>query len=375
MPEQPIGGLQSSQINVIQQQQVDGDNSANQQINSAALNNRDVQQVANDAESLSLSEKFSNACSACKDSFVAMMKSAGDGISNWCAQALIDISQAGSAFKEAAGAMIDAAINKFSSNNNGLSISDINVQAGVNIVIDQNDQPGADMGPGAAASAAASAAANDPASSPVNVPVDAQVMEMELAQNQIQANIEQMMAQNNDNNDVDIVANGPQLVREGSQEGVPDDIGLGNTAGFIDDVVNNMLPSEQRQMAIDENIAQQAQAAYNFEGMGTDMGEQAAREMANMPTNFAQNEGEGAGAGAGAGVEVDAGVNADVEVNDEVGVEALRQESLAARGNEFSDEIQNVLKAEDIIMDDIVADMAANNNEPIETDGNDKVGE
>ena len=77
----------------------------------------------------------------------------------------------------------------------------------------------------------------------------------------------------------------------------------------------------------------------------------------------------------GAGVEVDAGVNADVEVNDEVGVEALRQESLAARGNEFSDEIQNVLKAEDIIMDDIVADMAANNNEPIETDGNDKVGE
>ena len=112
-----------------------------------------------------------------------------------------------------------------------------------------------------------------------------------------------------------------------------------------------------RQMAVDQNIAEQAQAAYDFEGMMTDMGEQAAHNMANIPTNFAQNEGEGA------------------DINDEVDVEALRKEALAARGNGFRDEIQNVLKAEDIVMDDIIADMAASNNEPIETDGNDKVGE
>jgi len=175
-----------------------------------------------------------------------------------------------------------------------------------------------------------------------------------------------MMNQGNEDADVNVVANGPQLSREGSSEGIADNINLGATAGYIDDVVNQSESPANRQMAVDQNIAEQAQATYDFEGqMNTGFEQQAAamaldQNIAAKDTNFEDVFGE---AGEGKSIDVD----------------ALRQEAIAqqskANESKFADNLKADLDAMNAALDDIVEDMAANNNEPIETDGNDKVGE
>lgn len=327
MPEFGLGGAQSaSQTNVINPSQVNSNNDANSQINSAELGHRDVQQVSNDPVSVSWQDKFSNACTSIKNSIVTTLSNVKDDAADWCDKASEKLADIGEAISDKANSIFNSIKNMISSNNNGLSIdTHINIEAGVSIVVEQNDQPGAGMGPGA----------------PVN-----NMMAMDDVPNQIQANIEAMMNQGGEDADVNIVANGPQLSREGSQEGILDDINLGDTAGYIDDVVNNMMASDQNQMSIDENIAQQAQAAIDIEGQITDMGEQAAIDFANMPTNFAQQQGEGEF------IDVDAMRDAALKAQSE------------AKDNMFQNDIKSELDLENLVMDDIIANMDTDAGNP-----------
>ena len=58
-------------------------------------------------------------------------------------------------------------------------------------------------------------------------------MAMDDVPNQIQANIQAMMNQAVEDADVNVVANGPQLSREGTSEGIPDNINLGATLAIL----------------------------------------------------------------------------------------------------------------------------------------------
>ena len=347
MPIPDLGGTQSaSQTNVINPSQINSNNDANSQINSAELGHRDVQQVSNDPVSVSWQDKFSNACTSIKNSIVATLSNVKDDVGRWCDNASDKLEAFGEAISDKANSIFDSIKSMISSNNNGLSIdSHANLEAGVSIVVDQNDQPGAGMGPGAA----------------VN-----NMMAMDDVPNQIQANIEAMMNQSGEDADVNVVANGPQLSREGSIEGIPDNINLGATAGYIDDVVNQSDSPVNRQIAVDQNIAEQAQAAYDFEGqMNTGFEQQAAamaqdQNIAAKDTNFEDVFGE---AGEGKSIDVD----------------ALRQEAIAqqskANESKFADNLKADLDAMNAALDDIVEDMEEASSQPKETIGNDQYGE
>ncbi|MCF6455636.1 hypothetical protein [Pseudoalteromonas sp. MMG024] len=316
MPIPDLGGTQSaSQTNVINPSQINSNNDANSQINSAELGHRDVQQVSNDPVSVSWQDKFSNACTSIKNSIVATLSNVKDSAVQWCGNASDTLASMGNAISNTATSIFNSIKSMISSNNNGLSIdSHANLEAGVSIVVDQNDQPGAGMGPGAA----------------VN-----NMMAMDDVPNQIQANIEAMMNQSGENADVNIVANGPQLSREGSIEGIPDNINLGATAGYIDDVVNQSDSPVNRQIAVDQNIAAK-------------------------DTNFEDVFGE---AGEGKSIDVD----------------ALRQEVIAqqskANESKFADNLKADLDAMNAALDDIVEDMEEASSQPKETIGNDQYGE
>lgn len=348
MPIPNLGGTQSaSQTSVINPSQVNSNHDANSQINSAELGHRDVQQVSNDPVSLSWQDKFSNACTSIKNSIFAMLNNVKEDIAQLCDDASNKLEAFGEAISDKATSILNSIKSMISSDNNGLSIdTHINIEAGVSIVVEQNDQPGAGMGPGA----------------PVN-----NMMAMDDVPNQIQANIEAMMNQGGEDADVNIVANGPQLGREGSIEGIPDNINLGATAGYIDDVVNQSDSPANRQMAVDQNIAEQAQAAYYFEGqMNTGFEQQAAamaedQNIAAKATNIEDAIGEAVG---------------EEKI---VNVDALRQEALAQQSKEndekFADNLKAEMEAMNVALDDIIEDIQESSSNPKETAGNDQYGE
>ncbi|WP_100915341.1 hypothetical protein [Pseudoalteromonas spongiae] len=348
MSEFGLGGAQSaSQTNVINLSQVNSNNDENSKINSAELGHRDVQQVSNDPVSVSWQDKLSTACTTIKKAIITSLNNAKNDVAQWCDKASIKLDDMGDAISNKVTSIFNSIESMISSNNNGLSFdnSHVNFEAGVTIVVNQNDQSAVGMGPGA----------------PVN-----NMMAMDDVPHQIQANIEAMMNESSEGADVNIVVNGPQLNREGSSEGIPDNINLGATAGYIDDVVNQSDSPVNRQIAVDQNIAEQAQAAYDFEGqMNTGFEQQAAamaedQNIAAKDTNFEDVFGE---AGEGKNIDVD----------------ALRQEALAqqskANESKFADNLKAEMEAMNAAFDDIIEDMQQVGAQLKETAGNDQSGE